>query len=219
MQDTIDLLRGDKLMSKSLVLGILVLIVCLMSGCASIVSGTSQEVTFQSAPEGATVTVGGKVIGKTPITTTIKKKNDQALTFEKEGYKTQTMQLATRLDSWFWGNIVLGGVIGSTTDGLSGAVHEYSPNQYFITLPPNENNPVTPQTTQKIKAKEFIVLAYKNILADLAKGSGEYADSLMTTLAVPQADQKDAANKIKSLSEVYTDIPTFADRVIGLYIK
>ena len=42
---------------------------------------------------------------------------------------------------WFWGNILFGGVFGSTTDGLSGSVHEYSPSQFFITLVPMTGSP------------------------------------------------------------------------------
>lgn len=37
----------------------------LSTGCASIVSGTDQKLTFNSEPEEATVTVSGRVLGKT----------------------------------------------------------------------------------------------------------------------------------------------------------
>jgi hypothetical protein len=207
-------------MKKSL-LFLLGVIACgtMLTGCASIVTGTSQDVSFQTQPEGATVIISGKTIGKTPLTTNLKKESKQTVSFEKEGYKTQTMQLSTRLNSWFWGNIVIGGVIGSTTDGLSGAVHEYTPDQYFITLPPNENTHIDQTTKQKMQAKEFIVLAYRNIMVDVSKGSGEYLDSLMNSLSVQPNDRKEAASKIKTLSELYQDIPTFADRVLELYLK
>lgn len=206
-------------MKKLLLLFLMIILSGIGGGCASIVSGTSQELTFQSQPDGATVTVNGKVIGKTPVTTMLKKKSDQAVVFEKVGYNPQTMQLSTRLDPWFWGNIVLGGLIGSTTDGLSGAVHEYTPNQYFVTLQPSEKTQID-QTSQQIrKAKEFIILGYQNIMADLSKGKGEYLSSLMSVLSVPPAEQNEAITKIRALSQVYTDIPTFADKVIELYIK
>jgi uncharacterized protein YceK len=38
-----------------------------ISGCASIVDGTDQSMTFNSEPDGAAVTVAGKVVGKTPL--------------------------------------------------------------------------------------------------------------------------------------------------------
>src|SRR5579884_1609629 len=112
------------------------LALCLLTGCATIISGTSQEVSFVSNPEGATVAVSRRVLGKAPLTTRIDRKQGQTLVFEREGYKPLTMRLDTTINPWFWGNIVFGGLIGSTTDGISGGVYMYSPAQYMITLEP-----------------------------------------------------------------------------------
>jgi hypothetical protein len=193
----------------------------LFGGCASIIDGTTQEVSFNSTPDGATVTLDGRVIGKTPVSISIKKKSGQALVFSKDGYKTVTMQLETRMNSWFWGNIILGGVIGSTTDGISGAINEYSPSQYMITL---QQEGVTSLESKTItsdnqKAKEFIMLTYKNIVSDLNKGEGQYQTSLFEILKISKGDQAEARKKIRALSEAYSNIPEFADRVIALYLK
>ncbi len=198
-----------------------VLVATLFGGCASIIDGTTQEVSFNSTPEGATVTLDGRVIGKTPVSISIKKKSGQALIFSKEGYKPVTMQLETRMNSWFWGNIVLGGLIGSTTDGISGAINEYSPSQYMITLQQEgvaslESKTIT---SDNQKTKEFIMLAYKNIVSDLNKGEGQYQSSLLEMLKIPKTDHVEAQKRIRALSEVYSNIPEFADRVIALYLK
>jgi PEGA domain len=196
-----------------------------LTGCASVISGSNQEVTFHSTPESATVSVNGKTLGKTPLTTALKKKVGQSVSFEKDGYKTITLQLETRLDSWYWGNIVLGGFFGgffgSTTDDLSGAAHEYSPSQYMVTLEPIGTGDLDGKTTgsKAQKAREFIFSGYSNILADLTKGNGPYLDSLLKLLDVPENEKTPAMGKIKALSDVYKDIPEFADHVIDLYIK
>ena len=44
-------------------------VIFLMSGCASIVTGTDQTLAFNSEPDEATVTVAGKMIGKTRLST------------------------------------------------------------------------------------------------------------------------------------------------------
>ena|SRR5213594_3841211 len=108
-------------------------LVAVLAGCASIISGKTQTVSFQSTPGGATITINGAVIGVTPLSTMIQKKTDQALTVSKEGYKTFTTQMTTSLDPWFWGNIVIGGVLGSVTDAVTEAMHEYAPGQYLVT--------------------------------------------------------------------------------------
>lgn len=198
-----------------------VMALALMTGCATIFTGTSQEVSFVSNPEGATVAVSGKVLGKAPLTARLDKKEGQSITFEKEGYKTASMRLDTHLNPWFWGNIVFGGFLGSTTDGASGAAYEYSPSQYMITLEPagtgRIDGPAMKNEAQK--AKEFIVVGYANLLNDLRAGSGPHLSSLLTMLQIPQENKDDATKKIRSLSEVYTEIPEFADHVISLYVK
>ncbi len=202
---------------------ILTIIVCaaMLGGCASIISGTTQEMSFQSNPDDVVVTVSGKPIGKTPVTIQLDKKSEQSLVFSKDGYKPVTMQLTTTLDPWFWGNIVLGGFIGSTVDGLSGAVHEYSPTQYFVTLQPAGVSRMESPTlkTQRDKAKEFIVVHYTNLIADVSKGVGEDFSALMLLLNIGEDQQADALRKLRALSEVYTDAPEFAEQVTAIYLK
>lgn len=202
---------------------ILTIIVCtaLLGGCASIMHGTSQEMTFQSSPEEVTVTVSGRVIGKTPVTSRLDKKSGQSVAFSKDGYRPVTMELTTTLDPWFWGNIVLGGFIGSTTDGINGSVNQYSPSQYFVTLTPDGASSIESLTlkSQREKAREFIVGHYKNLMANLSQGGGEDFSALMGLLNIEKDQQADALRKIRSLSEVYTDAPTFANQVTALYLK
>ena len=59
------------------------------------------------------------------------------------------------MNPWFFGNIVIGGLLGSTTDGVSGAINEFSPDQYFVTLSPN--TPFGISTSKPRKIKELVV--------------------------------------------------------------
>lgn len=112
----------------------LLMVISAASGCASLISGTTQGMVFRSTPEGAAVLVDGREIGKTPLDVLMKKGEHRYVAFEKPGYKRATLPMTARLDGWFWGNLVFGGFFGSTTDSVSGASHEYSPNQFLITL-------------------------------------------------------------------------------------
>jgi len=191
-----------------------------LSGCASIMTGSSQQVTFNSNPEGSTVNVGGRPLGKTPLTTSLKRKTGQAIVFEKEGYKPVSMELETRTNGWFWGNILIGGLVGSTTDGLSGAVNEYSPSQYLVTLQPDGSGRIETQTSlsEKQKVVQFIVTGYKDLVSELAKGEGVYLSSLLTSLKVAEPDKAATIERIKKLSVTYPNIPEFADQVADAYL-
>lgn len=190
------------------------------AGCASIVSGTTQTVSFHSNPEGATVMVDGTTLGKTPLSMSLKKGKYRSVSFEKEGYKKLVLPMESRTDGWFWGNIVLGGLLGSTTDGVSGAAHEYSPGQYMVSLEPLHASRMEVEVNkgEKQKAREFLIIAYRNVVGDIAKGKGEYLQSAYSALGVAKEAQAEAHKKLRALSEAYEDIPTFADKAVEMFL-
>ena len=104
--------------------------VCL-SGCASIVEGTSQEILVNTNPVGATCDFvrEGNVIAKvanTPGGVTIKKtKHDITLKCTKEGYQEATYLNHSGAAGATFGNIILGGGIGWAIDSASGSDNKY----------------------------------------------------------------------------------------------
>ena len=203
---------------QRLVVVLFALSLLLLGGCASIVSGSKQEVSFQSTPDNATVTVGGRVLGKTPMAMQLDKKSGQMVVFNKDGYKPAVADLTTDVDPWFFGNIILGGFIGSTVDGLSGAIHKYAPNQYHVTLEKADASIYDKETgkEQQVKIKEFIILRHAPLMADIQKGGGENSAALFTLLKIPNDQQEGAVRKVRALSEVFADPPKFADEVIAV---
>lgn len=120
----------------------------IVSGCASIFTGSTQQVEFDSDPQGATVVIGkmktkdGKKImvdsydaGVTPLVVELSRKKIM-VEISKEGYETQEVQLGTTMNPWFLGNFIFGGVLGSSTDTSTGAINEYKPGKYMLTLIP-----------------------------------------------------------------------------------
>jgi len=187
-----------------------------INGCATIVSGTDQNLTFDSEPDGATVSVAGKVVGKTPTSVQLKKKTEQSLTFEKEGYKTHTTQLATKMDGWFWGNILLGGLIGSTTDGVSGAVNEYAPDHYYVTLTPESRFNIS--MTRPGQIKEMVMAFGDEIRLELATGGGESTDALMAIIGTAEGEKETTLLVLKKLADGNTSDLDFARSIIKFYI-
>lgn len=156
-----------------------------LAGCATIVSGTSQTVSFESEPEGVTVRVNGKSIGKTPTSARLDKRKNQTLTFELEGYRTVTKDLQTGIDPWVIGNIIIGGVFGTTTDFASGAIYEYSPDQYFVTLPPEKGTGGLLNHSQQVK--RFIVANFNGLQSASASPEpleDEVFEALVDTLGI-----------------------------------
>jgi len=126
------------MMRKLSVICMALILAGIFGACATVITGKAQQVTFESEPEGATVAISGRTIGKTPLTAMIKKEISQTVSFEMDGYKTQTRQLETVTEGWFWGNIVgvYFGPFSSTVDYVDRAMYHYSPSQYYVTLVP-----------------------------------------------------------------------------------
>jgi hypothetical protein len=110
-----------------------VLALTLCSGCATIVNGRSADITLQSTPSAAAVTVRddqGVVIAQTTTPGKVTLKRSQKFlrparytaTFEKPGYVSTETPIQPKVNPWVLGNIVLGGPLGLGVDAVSGAL-------------------------------------------------------------------------------------------------
>ena len=102
----------------------------LLPSCASIVSGSKQNINFNSTPEGAIVWVDNVNLGVTPVTAKLERsKKDQKVKIELQGYKPYELTLTRKTNGWIWGNILFGGIIGIIVDSSSGAMYRLTPDQ------------------------------------------------------------------------------------------
>ena len=121
----------------------------LLAGCATIMGGTTQPVSFQSSPEGVLLTllrevkVGGfpaekemRVLG----TTLHSRSNWIGWTMTNRWFFHERGKAAYHESHHEAVRVVLGqhsafgGLLGSTTDSASGAAYEYTLDQFFVTL-------------------------------------------------------------------------------------
>lgn len=111
-----------------------------LGGCASVTRGWSEQMQINSQPEGAEVRTSLSQQCVTPCTLTVQRKDEFSVSFAKEGYQPQTVQVTTRVAgsgaAGFAGNILLGGVIGMGVDAASGAALEHYPNPVLAVLQP-----------------------------------------------------------------------------------
>ncbi len=106
----------------------------LTSSCATIFGKTDYPVSLTSTPSGAKVSIvneeGNKVFeGITPAQAILKSgesyfdKKDYTITFDKSGFEQKTALVSGELNPWYFGNILIGGVIGMLiVDPLTGAM-------------------------------------------------------------------------------------------------
>lgn len=109
----------------------LLLLSCLLlfSSCATIISGSRQEVEISSEPALAKVFINDVETGITPVVQNLKRNQDYTILIKKDGYKTYRAVLKKQFNEWYLGNILLGGVVGLIIDPITGAMYRLSPKE------------------------------------------------------------------------------------------
>ena len=116
-------------MKRNIYLFLLILSSFLLFSCGTIMHGSSQEVAISSNPSDAQVTIDGNVIGNTPLTKSLSRKDKHSVKIDLEGYHTYETTILRKTSGWVWGNIVFGGLIGLAVDAISGGIYKLSPEQ------------------------------------------------------------------------------------------
>lgn len=116
-----------------------------LTGCATIIEGSTQPVTIKSVPDGASVLVtnrAGESIhnGTTPVTLTLKrgagyfKSESYKVVVQKDGYAPKEVEIISTVNGWYIGNILFGGLIGMlAVDPATGAMYSF-PNDVSASL-------------------------------------------------------------------------------------
>ena len=116
--------------------------VIFLSGCASIIGGGGKQ-NVKFIPQDPDNTAKINVVSKKgsqeltlPATVKIKRTSkDIIVTVNDDCYKKNTQVVSSEINPFFWGNIISGGVVGSTTDSLTGAMWKYDENVIVYTTP------------------------------------------------------------------------------------
>ena len=121
----------------------------LLGGCASIVDGgRTRVVNINSKPDGALVSITnnrtGETVfrGQTPTSIALKRADgffkgaSYTVTYTLNGYATQTAQISSTVNGWYYGNLAFGYLIGLLiVDPETGAMYTLPP-QAAVTLVP-----------------------------------------------------------------------------------
>ena len=139
---------------------ILVLLVSVaLSGCATIVRGTNQDIPVSSYPSGADIIVDGILYGKTPTTIQLHRGRPHQLTLELQGYQPYYVSFRSNMGKAMAGNCCIGGIPGMAVDAYTGAANSLSPEAIHAELiyldgtrpPPSRQRPVGLERTDNSK--------------------------------------------------------------------
>jgi hypothetical protein len=129
-----------------------------LTACGVLSHGTSQELSCVTAPEGALVRSANGATCSTPCTVSLKRKHDDVLTIEKEGYETVALPVRSAISRASVGSILLpGGLIYWGVDLVSGGGYHLVPERVAITLKPlTERGSLATATTTKLSVSKSL---------------------------------------------------------------
>lgn len=121
------------------------------SNCASIVSKSNWPLTVNTNPNGAKLEIADKkgitiFEGVTPATISLKSssgffsKESYSLKFTLDGYEPKIIPVRCKVNGWYWGNIVFGGLIGwLIVDPATGAMYKLDTEYVNETMMKKDN--------------------------------------------------------------------------------
>lgn len=104
-----------------------VLLITSLTGCATIIRGTEQEVAVNTNPVGANIQFSNGQSCISPCTIKTKRNQSLQLSITKDGCHQQT---ATMMPTLAGGGVIMGGLI----DYGTGAVYDLQPNPMTVSL-------------------------------------------------------------------------------------
>ncbi|MBX3597122.1 MAG: translation initiation factor 2 [Rhizobiaceae bacterium] len=131
---------------------------CLVSGCGTIVRGTTEKVTVITEPSGAAITTSiGPACPSSPCTFDISRSAEFTVYADKPGYKRGEASVGTKLTgqgaAGFAGNVLAGGVVGMGVDAVTGASLDHYPNPVKIELEREGSKASSRKTKRSEKSK------------------------------------------------------------------
>lgn len=193
--------------SMVLLLGVVI------AGCATIASGTTQMVSVSTNVDGAELYLDGEKIGTTPFTGALPK-NKSTMRVEAEGYRSETLSLAKSIDPLFFGNIIIGGTLGSITDFATGAAYQYAPASYQVEL--QEAGQSEQAFRAQTATRKFAMIYIDEISRDASAGGGEYLDALVQIMSEYGGADVGAADVVEALETSRGHTVLFGHEVVEL---
>ena len=125
---------------KKVVLMMIAFTAFVFTSCATILTGTSDDITFNSDPAGAAIMLDGLKVGKTPATVSIKRPGfgNKEITLKLDGYEDRTFMLQKGFNTMAICN--LASWPGWVIDIVTGTIMKYSKTNYSIDLDPKAFN-------------------------------------------------------------------------------
>lgn len=122
-------------MKKTLIVLFAVLVVLMVSSCATILSDDSSSILVNTEPVGALIKVDGIPSGTTPARLLLDNDSSHTIEVSMEGYETQTFNVKKSI-KWGWQvvDLLLAPGVGNVVDFITSKGYSLRPNKNNVVL-------------------------------------------------------------------------------------
>ena len=124
---------------KNQLLIICVILSLIASSCATLFNAKTKDVSFNTNPVAADVYVNGNRMGTTPVSIELKNGKDYIIEFRKDGYKSVSRQINSKVGAGWIVLDVLGGLVPVIIDAATGSWKSLDQTNINATLDAEEN--------------------------------------------------------------------------------
>ncbi len=134
---------------------LILFLLIISSGCATIIHGTTQDIGITTDPSGADLLVDGREQYKSPAIIPMKRKNDHMVEISKDGYQKEAVNIKREFSWATAGDVFAGGAIGYVVDATTGSQCRLIPEHVDVRLHPLTTKAVRPvmESQESIKDK------------------------------------------------------------------
>jgi hypothetical protein len=148
-----------------------------LSGCATIFTGTTDDLTFDANVPDVRLSIDGEVQGELPRTLKMSRNfvggRRFLAKFEKAGYATQEFELKREFNTVaildVSSTLISGGV-----DVLTGSLMKFSPREYHVQMIEAGLSATSPEFRRSLDLYRFALTNYRDLQRDIARGGGDY---------------------------------------------
>lgn len=145
----------------------------LLSGCATVINGTSQDIKFDSNAKQTTVKISTGITCVAPCKLDMKRRRDFRVDFAAPGYRSAYVLVQSRTGGAVAGNVLLGGLIGGVVDGANGSTNHLYPNPVKVRLIKDGEAGEPELLTKKGKVISTIAAHNDKVRGDLNESLGK----------------------------------------------
>jgi hypothetical protein len=155
-----------------------------LSGCATIFTGTTDEIRFNANVPGVRLSIDGQLKGTLPVAVTQSRDfmhgQEFRVKLEAPGYETEEFQLKRQFN-WVAILDITSVPTSGGIDYYTGSLMHFEPREYHIQM--RKKGKGSAEFERSKRLWRYALVNYRKVQMDLVHGGGEYLDSLASALS------------------------------------